>query len=147
MKKIKYILFGIMTMLISMPTVFAEDYTNYIACGDSAIPAPIPAITRVIILILQILIPIIIIIMGSLDLMKSIAADPDKIKNGQKQFIKRLTAAGIFFLVITITKFVVSIAADSSESSIADCVDCMISDAEKCGEITTDGPFDVAKKK
>ena len=147
MKKIKYILFGIMTMLISMPTVFAEDYTQYIACGDSSIPAPIPAITRVIVLILQVLIPIIIIIMGSIDLMKAVAADPEKIKNGQKQFFKRLTAAAIFFLVITITKFVVSIAADAGESSIADCVDCMISDAEKCGEITADGPFDTSKKK
>ena len=80
--------------------------------------------------------------------MKEVAAsDPEKIKNGQKQFIKRITAAVIFFLVITITKFVVSIAADGEDVSIADCVECMISNAEKCGEITDDGPFDIGNKK
>ena len=144
MKKIKYLLFGIMTMLVSMPVVFAG--TEYIECGNSSIPAPIPGITRVVVLLLQILLPLVVIVMGSLDFLKAVStSDSEKIKNGQKQFIKRIVAAGLFFIVITVTKFVVDVAADINDEggSISSCIDCLISDKDACGEIKTSGPFSV----
>lgn len=146
MKKIKYLLFTLLMVLVSTPVVYAGEYTKYIQCGSSALPAPIPGMTRAIVLLLQIVLPIVIIIMGSIDFMKAVgSSDPEKIKNGQKQFIKRITAAVIFFLVITIVRMAVRMISDvtGEDKTIAQCVSCLIDSKEECGDIVTDGPFSV----
>ena len=144
MKKIKYLLFTIAIVLVSTPVVYAGEYTKYIQCGSSSLPAPIPGITRAIVLLLQIVLPIIVIVMGSIDFMKAVgSSDPEKIKNGQKQFIKRITAAVIFFLVITIVRLAVTTISNiaNEDKTIAQCISCLIDSESECGEITNDGPF------
>ena len=146
--KIKYIIFTMLLLVTPIMTVFAEDYTTYIVCGPTRIPEIIPSITRVIVKILQLVVPIVLIIFGSLDFAKAVMSnDSEKIKNGQKQFIRRIISAAIFFFVVTITMFIVEIAANvttdenKGNGKIADCINCMINDESKCGSVTSDGPF------
>lgn len=137
---------GITTVLLSMPLVYAAEKLQYLKCGDNFIPAPIAPITRVLTLLLQILLPLVIILVGNMDFLKAvIASDQEKIKKNQRQFFNRLKAALIFFLVITVFKFVIQLVADTKEDSddFIKCVDCLISDESSCDETTDESPFKV----
>lgn len=146
-KKIKYIMFTLLVFLSNTALVFADDKVQlaneYIMCGDNSIPAPIAPITRMVVLLLELAVPLLIIVLGSLDFLKAVvAADQDKIKKTQNQFFTRLKAGAIFFFVVLVVKFAVSLVADASEGqSISNCIDCLINDEAKCGPITTDSPF------
>ena len=68
-----------------------------------------------IIIAIQIVVPILLIIWGMIDFAKAIIGqDEDKIKAGQKIFMKRLIAAVIVFLVVTIVQLVVNLASSIS---------------------------------
>lgn len=142
--KIKYIGLVLMTFFLAVQPVFADtgEPLKYIQCGNSAIPAPIPNITRVVILILKIVLPLVIIILGLLDFAKAVTSNNEEsIKKSQNQFIKRLIAGAIFFMVITLVQVSVDIATKGSEDGgIGKCVNCLIS-GNDCGGITTSSPF------
>lgn len=96
--------------------------------GITGIPRKIPELTSYAVTLIQIAIPIILVIMGSLDLFKGITAGKeDDMKKGQKMFIKRLAVAAIIFFVVIIVKFFISIVADTNVSNMVDCIDCFIS--------------------
>jgi len=103
----------------------------YCGTGEGSfkdIPAKIPELTSYIIKLIQVLVPVILVIFGSIDLFKGITAGKeDEIKKGQQIFIKRLVVGVIIFLVVIIVKFFISIVADANKSNIADCIDCFIS--------------------
>ena len=142
---------GVSTALMNMPVVYADGGTkveknvnlDYIKCGSNYIPEPLPPVTRAVTLLLQIALPLVIILVGSLDFVKAvIASDQEKIKKNQNQFLNRLKAGLIFFFVITGFKFVVSLVANPADSDkFISCVDCMISDSASCGEITKNNPY------
>lgn len=149
-KVLKYMLCALMLFMTNFNMVFAIG-NEYIKCGDNSIPAPIPPITRVIVLLLQIILPLAIIIMGSLDFLKAvIAADQDKIKKSQSQFFNRLKAGGIFFFVVVFVRFSVSLVSDNNKkenAGIMECLDCLINDESACGEVTENNPFiDISEK-
>ena len=78
------------------------------ACKD--IPQPVFAVVGTIIMLIQVVVPILLIIWGMIDFAKAvIGGDEDKIKAGQKTFIKRLIAAVILFLVVTIVKLLLNL--------------------------------------
>lgn len=137
------------TFLIALGVFFSNTLianaagNEYIACGSNSIPAPIAPIIRTIVLLLQIVLPLVIIVVGSLDFFKAVAAaDQEKIKKNQNQFLSRLKAGAIFFFVVVVIKFAISIVADQTDNaSISNCIDCLINDETKCGEITTNNPF------
>ena len=84
-----------------------------ITCGSGAesftVPGGIAGIIHIIILIIQIAVPIMLIIWGMIDFAKStIGGSEDDIKKGQKIFVRRLIAAIIVFLIITITQLVIT---------------------------------------
>ena len=143
-KILKYMLCALMLFMTNFNMVFAVG-NEYIKCGDNSIPAPIPPITRVVVLLLQIALPLVIIIMGSLDFLKAvIAADQDKIKKNQAQFFNRLKAGGIFFFVVVFVRLAVSLVSDANNkenAGIMECLDCLINNEEACGEITENNPF------
>ena len=73
-----------------------------------------------IIRILQIAIPIIIILLGSIDLGKAVMAGDDKvIKESQKMFIKRLVYGVVVFFVIFIVRGVFKIISNSERANSA----------------------------
>lgn len=141
-KLFRYLAFTFVIFLSNILIVNASE-NEYISCGDNSIPAPIAPITRTIVIMLEIILPLAIILVGSLDFFKAVAAaDQEKIKKNQNQFLNRLKAGVIFFFVIVVVRFAVSIVADQTEEqSITNCIDCLINDETKCGPLTTDNPF------
>ena len=98
-------------------------------CGNiTGIPAKIPELTSFIIKIVYVAAPVILVIMGSIDLFKGLTAQKeDEIKKGQQLFIKRLITAFIIFLIVVLVKLFISIVADSENSGdITKCINCFI---------------------
>ncbi len=95
------------------------------------IDSQIPQTVHFIIVVLKIAIPILLVILGMMDLLKGVTASKeDEIKKGQQMFIKRLIAAVIVFFVFTIVQLVVSFA-DNSNEGIMNCANCFINNS--CG--------------
>lgn len=90
-------------------------------CG---IPAGLSMMIHDIYNLLKICVPIVLIIMGMIDLLKGVASQKeDEIKKGWNTFVKRVLYGIIVFFVFFIVQFVVSILPDSSgKSKILGCV-------------------------
>lgn len=114
---------------------------SYIDCGGTSFPEEITILSRTVVFFLQVVTPIGLIILGSLDIMKAVTANNEsEIKKKQQKFVKRLVAAAILFLVISMVKFVIDIVATNSEGkNISKCFSCMVNSKEDCGAIV-EGP-------
>ncbi len=131
MKKKNLVLIFILGLML--PIINVQAYTST-SCGNvTNIPVKVPQITSLVVSMVQILIPVILIIVGSIDLIKGVVAQKeDEIKKGQQKFIKRLITAAIIFFVIVLVKLIISLAADSDDTNnIIDCMDCFL--YNKCG--------------
>ncbi len=84
-------------------------------CGgviDGGIPTGIGNVIHLIVVAIQVIVPILLIIWGMIDFAKAIIGqDEDKIKAGQKLFMKRLIAAVLVFLIVTIVQLLINVAA------------------------------------
>ena len=97
----------------------------------NAIPKKITDLIGTIVNIIKIGVPIILIIMGMIDLGKAVASQKeDEIKKGQKTLISRAIAAGIVFFVVAIVQFLIGlVSGDTTEdgkSSIWDCIATLV---------------------
>ena len=129
----KKVLFGLIVLmlvcLVSEP-VFAYNIASCEASIKGAIiDEKIPNIVSTIITVIKIAVPILLVIMGMLDLMKGITAGKeDEMKKGQQLFIKRLISGALVFLVFTIVQLIISFVADANDKdNIMDCAQCFIS--------------------
>lgn len=117
-------------------------YANYdkstVSCGEgenmvTGIPKLLPQVVSIAYTLIQVVIPILLVIFGSLDLAKGITAQKeDEIKKGQQMFIKRLITAAVVFFVFVLVKVVISMVADGSSSKILNCTECFIKNNDKC---------------
>ena len=107
--------------------------TNKVTCGTiTGIPEKIPEITRTIVTLVQIAVPIVLVVVGMMDLFKGLAAQKeDEVKKGRQMFVKRLIIGAIIFFVIAITRLLVSVIADDKSGTI-ECIDCFLSDSNSC---------------
>lgn len=120
--------------VIFIDNINAETYNNYsnalVSCGSiKNIPDVIPRVVSIVYTIIQIVVPIILVIFGSLDLVKAVmGGKDDEIKKGQQTLIKRLVAAAIVFFVFVTVKLVISLVADDKDQTngIMDCAECFI---------------------
>ncbi len=72
--------------------------------------APIIAIVKTVLYILQIGIPIVLVLMGTIDLGKAVLSSDDKaIKESTSRLVKRVIAAVAVFFVFTIVKLIMNI--------------------------------------
>lgn len=124
----KKIFFIILFVALLIPVVGVSAATK-VSCGNvTDIPKIIPKLTSLAITIVQIAVPIILVLMGSLDLFKGITAGKeDEMKKGQQMFIKRLIVGAVIFFIVVIVKFLVSVVADTNVNNIVDCIDCFVS--------------------
>lgn len=103
--------------------------------GDGGVSV-IPAITRTIVLLIQVAIPIILIFLGMLDLGKAVMSNDEKVmKESQGKLIKRIIYAVLVFLVVAIVKLLVGVLNDADaiqNDKILDCIDCFVSDETSC---------------
>lgn len=90
------------------------------ACIDGSL-LNIMRLVRLVIKVLQIAVPVGLILMGTIDMAKSvIAGDEKKIKEAQKPFVKRIVAAIIVFLI----PYIVNIAINLVVSDASDWRNC-----------------------
>ena len=117
-------------------TVDSDTQNNYdpsgdVVCGnDLTFNKSIANVTHYMVLLFQIVGPVMLIILGGIDLIKAVTAGKDDdIKKAQSVFIKRLVTAIIMFLVITIVRILISIL---STDNIMDCFKCFVNGASSC---------------
>ena len=104
--------------------MFILDTYQKITCGNVTMPYVVAQITSLIILVIQIVVPLLIIILGMLDLGKAVIAQKeDEIKKGWQTFFKRLLIGMIVFLVIVFVKFIIGLVAENYE---VNCIDCFV---------------------
>ena len=136
-KQFKYLTLAFMFMVGFMAfrtNVYAD--INCAALGDVVIDDSIANVISTIIKALQIAVPIILVIMGSIDLVKGVMAQKeDEIAKGRQTCIKRFIAAILVFFVIAAVKLVIS--AVASDDNIMNCANCFINGADACS--TTNG--------
>lgn len=83
--------------------------------------------------ILQVAIPVIIILLGTIDLGKAVMAGEDKkIKEAQKMFIMRLIYGVAVFFVVTIVTAVFSMIGNAGEASSSVCLRCVAGLFKSC---------------
>ena len=103
---------------------------GYKSCGNgflTEIPQAIPSLTHIAYNIIQVLIPVLLVIFCSIDLVKSVVAGKeDEIKKNQTIVVKRLIASVLVFFVFVVVKFVVSLTAENG-NKIVQCAECFIS--------------------
>lgn len=136
LKNISKISLILIVSLIFIDFVGAESYNNFRgplrSCGNGLItdiPSPLTEAFMVIYNVIQVAVPIVLVIMGSIDLTKSMAAGKEEeIAKGRQLFIKRLIAASLVFFSFLIVKFVIGLVAadENSANRIIDCANCFI---------------------
>lgn len=127
--------------LVFVDIVQAETYNNYsnsiVSCGNNLInniPSLIPLVISIVYNLIQIVVPIVLVIFGTIDLVKGLAAQKeDEIKNGQKMFVKRLITSAIIFFVFVGVKLLISFVADNG-NDIIECAECFIKNDCKSSE-------------
>ncbi len=102
-------------------------------CGFGEIDSIVPAFVSNIVKVLQFGIPIVLIVLGMVDLGKAVISSDDKeMKNAQKTLIKRVIYAVLIFFIVAIVKFVFSLLAstdsndDSNKKDFSKCIDCFV---------------------
>ena len=119
------ILFVVLFSLVS--PVFADmEACNSLSDGLD-IDSKIASTVHIIILFLQIAIPVLLVIFGSIDFLKAVTSSKeDEIKKAQMTFVKRLIAAVIVFFVVSLVQIVVRFVSGNDENSIMGCFNCFV---------------------
>lgn len=133
MKKKIFVIVALLMLMLYAPSVMAVNITGCEAnLPGVVIDAKIPNTVHTIIVVIKIAVPVILVIMGMLDLFKGITAGKeDEMKKGQQIFIKRLISAAIIFFVISIVQLLISFVA--GDEGIMTCANCFINGANSDG--------------
>ena len=95
-------------------------------CMGVDVPDILPNIVSLAVGIIQVVVPILLIVMGMLDLGKAVAASKEEeIKKAQTLFIKRFIAAIIVFLIVTIVQVFFNVMAQTGVVDEGTWVDCI----------------------
>lgn len=139
-KKIFYLL--VLSLLVYAPNAMAvacykENGDLIIDNGSKiTVDGQIPNIISTVVLVLKIAVPVLLIIMGMIDMAKGVIAQKDdEIKKGQQIFFKRLIAGALVFFIITIVQFAVNFANNDTDGNIMGCAKCFINGLGKCGTV------------
>ena len=100
-----------------------------VSCGNFEVPISLVNIVSTIVTLIKIGVPIILIVLGMIDMGKAVASQKeDEIKKGQRTLISRCIAAGIVFFVVAIVQLMMSIVsgADNENENIITCFDAII---------------------
>ena len=128
-KKVLFSLF-IFSLMAFISPVMARDIASCDSIINGAlIDEKIPNTVSMIVNIIKVVVPILLVIFGSIDLIKGlIAQKDDEIKKGQQIFIKRLIAGALVFFVFVVVQLVVSLAAgnETERSNIMTCAKCFL---------------------
>ena len=129
-KNIKYIM--IFLMVFCMVPIVHASTTTYMACGDTkGIPNGLPGIIVAIINLVKIGIPILMILMGSIDFGKAVIGDEKELSKAVKKFTTRcIGGVAVFFAVLFVQVLLKLVGATSDEMN--ECIVCFTSDSSMC---------------
>ena len=132
MKKFIYCLIFVIGFFAILNPVFAVDAEG---CSDFvAVDAKIPNAVHIIIVVLQIAIPVLLVIFGTIDFLKAVTSSKeDEIKKGRTTFIQRVIAAVIVFFIVAIVKLIVSFAGGNDSPDIIKCANCFLNGVDAKG--------------
>lgn len=101
-----------------------NNYAEFSCGGVSGFPAPVANIVAMVINVLKIAVPIIIIVLGMIDLFKAVTKQKDdEMKKAQMLFVKRLISGLLVFFIVAIVQFAFSaIGKASGEDSFMNCI-------------------------
>lgn len=112
---------------------------NDVKCGTIVIDSIIPGTISKFVTILKIAVPLILIVLGMLDLAKAVMANEEKeMKEAQKKLIKRIIYAVVIFFVVALVQFVFSQLSEADTnnangtSNATACISCFING--NCGK-------------
>ena len=127
-KKLKYLI--TLIMVFTSSNVHAATYVD---CGSvKHLPYKVLQISNTVINVLQIAVPVILIIMGSVDFVKAISSQKeDEIKKAQGVFVKRLIMGALVFFIVVIVKLLISVIGGNSDG-LWSCVECFVNNASSC---------------
>ena len=124
MKKVKYMVMAIMMFLVASP-VYAD-----ITCNKIEIDDKIPKTVSLIVFFLQVAVPVLLVIFGSIDLVKAVTSGKeDEIKKAQTVFIRRLITGLLVFFVVVVVKLIFNFANSddpNNSKSMWNCAACFI---------------------
>ena len=96
-------------------------------CGDNSAMVGVWQTVSAILTLIQIVVPILLIVMGSIDMVKAVmAGKDDEIKKAQGTLIKRVIAAAIVFfipLIVTLVMGLIPIGDSDGGVYFKDCID------------------------
>lgn len=132
MKQFKKIFLIIICLLLFFTIAYAST-TTYMSCGGiKGIPYDIPGVVRLFINFIKMFIPIILILMGSIDFAKVVIGNDDnEMKKATGKFVKRCIAAVAIFFVIYLVQLLISLIGTNT-SGVIECISCFTSDSSKC---------------
>ena len=88
------------------------DLINILDCtvGNATIPEEVTGLIANVVNLIQIVIPIILVVLGMLDLGKAVASQKeDEIKKAQSMLVKRLIYGALVYLIVFIVGFVIEL--------------------------------------
>ena len=98
-----------------------------IPCGTFEVPGSLVNIVASVVKLIKIGVPVILIVLGMIDLGKSVATQKEEdIKKGQKTLMSRCIAAGIVFFVVAIVQLLFNIVSgttnDAEKTTVWKCI-------------------------
>ncbi len=117
----KYIYLLLFMSLFSFGNVYADTMGDF--CGNENL-IPFINIFSIAVNLIKIGVPIILIILGMIDMVKAVASQKeDKIKAGQKNLLSRCLNGAIVFFVVAIVQLLMNIIVKvTGENNIMNCV-------------------------
>ena len=126
LKNVIMILFlaGITFVTLTGNVFAANCTTGSTDCNGICVPDSLINIVHTVINVIKIGVPIILIVLGMIDMGKAVASQKeDEIKKGQKILLSRCIAAGIVFFVVAIVQLLFGIiGADDDNSTMWTCI-------------------------
>ena len=109
-----------------------------ITCNGVQMDSIIPNLVTQVVKVIQFGIPIVLIILGMIDLGKAVMSNDEKeMKAAQGKLIKRVIYAVVIFLVVAIVKLVFGLLSNANTDSsnkvgLTDCIDCFVNYEDGC---------------
>lgn len=127
LKKVLIYIFIFIVLLGFQQEVFAAQFKCEALGDDIYIDYQLAKIVRYVILLIQIAVPILLVVLGSIDLVKGVIAQKeDEMASSRKIFVKRLVSGVLIFFVIAVVKLLISAVSTGNGKDIMTCVNCFI---------------------
>lgn len=113
---------------------YDEKDKSYYKCGNlTRIPKGVPKFTNLLYRLIKVIVPIILVVMGTSDFLRAVSANDEKsMDETPKRFARRIGAAVLIYFVMTMVQLVIKVIDTDNKSSVLSCAKCFVSSEKKC---------------